>query len=273
LEEEESGTPPKLSKDFIPTVTTTLVVGEEGSEVSTNFRAVDIEENKRKRLRSKIVPLNHVVEDEYEEMPWPEVQELKKIFEDQFEGDGMNDMSSFGNFTVDQIQGVIREGKWLRVKNGITMDSGSSVMVMPKDWLGMFPLRESEGSRRGQTYVAAAKDGAPILNEGERIVKFYTKPSMTAEKRKITIQVAKVHKILASVAEFCDNDCEVIFRKQGGIIRNISTGEVTPFRRHGNIYAMDAYIPNPDYKHDNADMDVHQNDIEKQPGFSRPDAR
>ena len=86
------------------------------------------------------------------------------------------------------------------------------------------------------------------MNEGEKTIKFYAKPSLKAAKRKLTFQVAKVNKMLASVAGFCDANNEVMFRKHGGIIRNLDTGKITPFRRHGNIYLMDAYIPNPDHQ-------------------------
>ena len=150
------------------------------------------------------------------------------------------------------------------------MDSGASVFVMPSDWLEMFELRDSVGSLKGQTYVAAAKGGKPILNEGERVVKFFTKPSMKAERRKLTFQVAAVNKMLASIAGFCDADNEVIFRKKNGVIRHLVTGELTPFRRHGNIYVMDAYIPNPEFDHEDNDMDV---DSAESSGFTRPAAR
>ena len=148
----------------------------------------------------------------------------------------------------------------------MTMDSGASVFVMPSSWLDMFELRESVGSRKGQTYVAAAKDGKPIRNEGEKVIKFYTKPSLKAARRKLTFQVAAVNKMLASVAGFCDNNNEVIFRKKNGIIRELTTGEITPFRRHGNIYVMDAYIPNPDY----VDKDGMEVDEPAEGGFSKP---
>ena len=101
-------------------------------------------------------------------------------------------------------------------------------------------------------------------------MKFYTGPSLKSEKRKLTLQCARVNTILASVAGFCDSGCEVIFRKKGGIIRNIETGEVTPFRRHGNIYVMDAYIPNPDCTHDDMEVDT---EAKKSPSFTRQGAR
>ena len=91
---------------------------------------------------------------------------------------------------------------------------------------------------------------------------------MKAETRKLIFQVAKVNKMLASVAGFCDADNEVIFRKNGGIIRSLKNGDITPFRRHGNIYLMDAYIPNPDCQHD---MEVDP--PAEEPSFHRPEAR
>ena len=198
---------------------------------------------------------------------WPNLDGLKSegYAFDVVESDGLNELSPFDNIAVDEVNGIIKEGAWLRVRNGVTMDSGSSVFVVPSDWLQMFPVVESEGSRRGQTYVAAAKDGKPIVNEGEKVLKFFTGPSMDAERRKLTCQVAKVNKILASVAGFCDAGNEVIFRRSGGIIRHEETKKETPFRRVGNIYVMDAYLPNPDHK--------EHPDGRKQPDFTRPEAR
>ena len=123
------------------------------------------------------------------------------------------------------------------VKNGITMDSGCSVFVMPSDWLKMFPLRESEGSRKGQEYTAAAKDSKPIVNEGQKTIDFVTKEG----KKKIMVcQVANVNKILASIAGICDKGNHVLFRADGGDIISLSTKKKTPFRRLGNIYVLDA---------------------------------
>ena len=67
------------------------------------------------------------------------------------------------------------------------------------------------------------------------------------KKRKVTCQVAAVNKILALEAGACDNGNEVIFRKHGGEIINLATGKNHRFRRHGNIYVMDAWIPNFHY--------------------------
>ena len=122
--------------------------------------------------------------------------------------------------------------KWVRIRNGITMDSGCSVFVVPSDWVCMFAMEESEGSRRGQQYTAAANDGKPILNEGQKTIRFVTKDG---QKKKVLCQVAKVNKILASIAGICDNNNHVLFRADGGDIIHLADNKKTPFRRNGNI--------------------------------------
>ena len=162
--------------------------------------------------------------------------------------------------------GLIDEGRYYRIKNGVTMDSGCSVFVMSSGWMEIFDLEESEGSRRGQTFQAAAKNSKPIKNEGQRTIKFLTKDH---EKRKMTCQVAAVNKILASVGQICDGGNEVLFRCDGGEIRHLKSGKITPFRRIGNVYAMDAWIEKANFD----ESDNMKVDAVKDSGFSRPEAR
>ena len=154
--------------------------------------------------------------------------------------------------------------KWLRIRNRITMDSGCSVFVIPSDWLGMFPLEESEGSRRGQAYTAAAKDGKPIYSEGQKTIRFVT---TDGQKKKVFCQVAKVNKMLASIAGICDNSNHVLFRDDGGDIIHLATSKKTPFRRVGNVYVLDAWIINPHWQGE----PVAMNTDETMMGFSRQD--
>ena len=207
-----------------------------------------IKKRQGKRLRAFIRGLTEEfkcaeISKEVVEVATRRVVDLNSIFDD----DGFDSLSPFGDLAVGEIQGVVNEGRWLRIKNGITVDSGSSVFVMPSGWLQMFLLTESEGSKRGQCYQAAAKNGKPILNEGQRTIRFSTMPNNNGEKRKMTCQVAAVNKILASVAGICDQGCHVLFRQDGGTIINLKDGTETHFRRHGNVYVMDAWIPNPDF--------------------------
>ena len=41
-----------------------------------------------------------------------------------------------------KLVGLVDEGRYYRIKNGITMDSGCSVFVMPSGWIEMFELEE-----------------------------------------------------------------------------------------------------------------------------------
>ena len=183
---------------------------------------------------------------------------------------GMNSIDAIGTYTSDQIEGLVDEGGYYRIKNGITMDSGCSVFVMPSDWLAMFELMESEGSRKGQTFQAAAKGSKPIINEGQRTVKFLTK---AGEKRKMTCQVAAVNKILASIGQICDGGNEVLFRMDGGDVINLKTLKRTPFRRIGNVYVMDAWIEN-NVETQNTEVDKsNDNGGDTNMGFTRPEPR
>ena len=158
----------------------------------------------------------------------------------------------------------------MRIRNGITMDSGSSVFVIPSNWLKMFPLVESEGSRNGQTYKAAAKGGKPIVNEGEKVVDFLT---MEGVKKRMTCQVAGVNKILASIAGICDKGNHVLFRADGGDIIHLKTKKKTPFRRHGNIYVLDAWVENPNWKPDAQSKAAKVNGETEMLGFTRQGGR
>ena len=134
-----------------------------------------------------------------------------------------------------QEDGMVGTGLWARIKRGITLDSGSSVFVMPSGWLPQFRLEA--GAKKGSTYVAA--NSGVLINEGERTITFVTDEG---QERKITFQVAGVNKALASVAGICDTGHIVTFTKTGGNIRNVKTGEVTTFLRKGNVYIMDAWV-------------------------------
>ena len=69
--------------------------------------------------------------------------------------------------------GVKSKQTKLRLKRGITMDSGAGNNVMPRRMvITKYEIRDSEGSRRGVHYVAA-NDGR-IPNEGEYDLKFST---------------------------------------------------------------------------------------------------
>ena len=59
---------------------------------------------------------------------------------------------------------LVVDGEWVRVTRGMTLDSGCSVFVMPSQWLKHLVLEPSEGSERGQRFIAASNHS--VKNEG-----------------------------------------------------------------------------------------------------------
>ena len=61
-------------------------------------------------------------------------------------------------------------------------------------------------------------------------------------------QITDVKKPLCSISKICDRGNRVVFGRNGGVIHNLRTDQLTPFPRTGAIYTMDFYVrapPNP----------------------------
>ena len=55
--------------------------------------------------------------------------------------------------------GTTGDGEWLKIRNGITIDSGSAAWVMPTSWFPGLTLSPSHGSKRGQKFVGGGGGG------------------------------------------------------------------------------------------------------------------
>ena len=98
----------------------------------------------------------------------------------------------------------------------------------------------SEGSKRGQTYAAAAKGGKALQNEGQKVVQAFTGQGQSVTT---TWQVVDVNRPLMSVHQICANGNVVVFGQDGGYILNLSDGSTTPFGVEENVYVLDLYLP------------------------------
>ena len=58
-----------------------------------------------------------------------------------------------------------------------------------------------------------------------------------------TFQVAEVSRPLMSVAIFCEMGNRVLFGAAGGVILNLSTGEMTPCTKEEGVYVFDMWVP------------------------------
>ena len=61
----------------------------------------------------------------------------------------------------------------------------------------------------------------------------------------LRMQVTHVRKPLMSVSRVCDQGHEVIFRRDGGVIRHITTGQETSFVRRDGVYRMSLKMMKP----------------------------
>ena len=145
----------------------------------------------------------------------------------------------------------------LRLKRGITMDSGAGNSVMPRRMvIKKDEIRESEGSKNGVHYVAA--NNGRIPNEGEYDLKFNT---VEGHEQWLTFQIAEVNKALCSISSLVDEDYKIVFDKNTKTDQDTSymihkeTGVITRFRRARNVWVLDAFV------------DVENSDISQ--GFRR----
>ena len=166
--------------------------------------------------------------------------------------DGLTDEHTEGR----SADGKQKQAK-LKLKKGITMDSGAGNNVMPRRMvIRKSEIRESEGSRRGVHYVAA-NDGR-IPNEGEYDLKFST---VEGQEQCLTFQIAEVNKALCAVSNLVDNGYRVVFDKNMKTDQDTShmihkeTGVTTRYRRTRNVWVLNAFI---DGSNNNKDQSFHR---------------
>ena len=153
--------------------------------------------------------------------------------------DGLNDEDSR---PVASGDGMEDGGDWVRVRNGIGMDTCCAANVMPYSWL---PQIKTEAGKSRQRYIGAT--GKIVENKGQKTIQWMTNEG---QGRSMVFQMTDVNKILACVAQVCDGENDVLFRKNGGMIIPIGDAKieikpnanVTHFGRKGNTYAMDAWV-------------------------------
>ena len=137
--------------------------------------------------------------------------------------------------------------KQVKLRRGITMDTGAHDNVMPERMAGQRKIRPSPGSKKGMCYVAAGNE--KIKNLGEIDFKF---KSVEGHPANMVFQIANVNKALGSVAYVVDRAYRVVYDK------NMVTGEYMSymthkptnttyrFRRERNIWKLDAIVDSKD---------------------------
>ena len=133
---------------------------------------------------------------------------------------------------------VVTDGDWQKIR--ITLDSGSTVDVMPDDEFCQVDVVSCTGTRTNRTMFAV--NGTRIESKGEKKSKAVTDDGFPLYCNFISGVVKKIRK---STAITCDEGGEkgqwVIHTKSGGWIVNVETKRKIPFRRMGNTYFMDPW--------------------------------
>ena len=136
----------------------------------------------------------------------------------------------------------VKKGR-MKMRRGITLDSGSHHNVMPKRMVKKANIRPSPGSKRGLHYIAANE--GKIANEGETEFKFET---MEGFEESWLFQIAEVNKALAAIADRVDNGYRVVFDTDDETGRDASylyhkkTKRLIKATRIGNVWVIDAIV-------------------------------
>ena len=120
----------------------------------------------------------------------------------------------------------------------VTVDSGACISVMPIASCEGIDILENELSRNGAEHEVA--NGATIPNLGERRCEVMTVGSL--QPKRITFQVADVHKPLLSISGCADMGFDCFLGQHGGQLRDRVTGELIPLERHGSLYTVRMWI-------------------------------
>ena len=129
--------------------------------------------------------------------------------------------------------------KWVKVKS--IMDSGASAPVAPPDMLPHVTVRESPGSKRGQTFSSASKH--KLKNLGEQRIYTCTEEG---EETEILFQIADISKPLVSVSSICEKGNRVLFGRAGGVVINGKTGAQIPFYKENGVYVLSMWMQDAD---------------------------
>ena len=131
----------------------------------------------------------------------------------------------------------------MKLRQGITMDSGSHHNVMPRRLVKASRIRQSAFSKRGVHYIAANK--GTIANEGETSFEFET---TDGDPECWDFQIAEGNKALGSIADRVDNNNRVVFDKDMlkdrdvSYIFNKTSRRIINMVRDGNVRKVDARV-------------------------------
>ena len=128
----------------------------------------------------------------------------------------------------------------------ITIDSRACDTVRPVSMCPEIPVVRSQ--QQEQKLKCEVANCQSIHNEGQR--RCWLMSVGSARPKRITFQVADVHKALLSITRVADAGYDCYLTATGGQLIERKTGEVSPISRRGNLYVMKAWVRADEAKHD-----------------------
>ena len=160
----------------------------------------------------------------------------KSLLKEMQEQVQFNHLSVLGGISRAGFLGNLGHTGWTEIK--VTVDSGACDTVMPLSMCAHIPHLPSEMSKNGGVYEVANKETIP--NVGERRCVVMT--SNGGGEKRITFQIADVHKPLLSISKLADQGFACVLTRDGGWLEHIETGERIPVQREGSLYTLNMWI-------------------------------
>ena len=137
----------------------------------------------------------------------------------------------------------LQQNTWAPLPKPLVVDSGAGETVMPVDWLTSHPLTESNKSRANDFYTTV--DGSKVCNDGQRKLDVCTLDGQ--QRRSVTLQVARVEKVLGSVSQMVKNGNKLVFDqdssgKDMSYIQNKRTNKKLWLRQENGVYVLDLMV-------------------------------
>ena len=125
----------------------------------------------------------------------------------------------------------------------MTLDTGATTHAADRfDFPGQ-TVRESEGSKAGQTFGCAG--GKKLINEGEVHVVMVAPGGIECELE-AKVQITKITRQLPSVTQMIKNgDITVVCKRDEAVVLNAEHQPLAVFKRKGGFYVADMKVRNP----------------------------
>ena len=124
---------------------------------------------------------------------------------------------------------------WRKVR--VTFDSGAAESVTPASAFPGFEVKESRGSKMGQSYQAAG--GKEIPNQGQIQVEGQTEEY---QNRNVVFQICPVTKPLFAAAQAAKAGFKNVLDDEGSHMLHKKTGQKTKLEVVNGVYVFDLWV-------------------------------